>query len=136
MKMTRRTFQSTLLLAAGAGICSVAPAAYAANAPIYRHRLRFRRQGGVYSFWLRIAKPADMSSDVPFTLQLSSDAAGQNVIYTNVHVARAASSHLVRGRIDMAAAGWTRGSPLFAKFLLGEEKASTKVHRLIPLHSD
>lgn len=141
MKMTRRNFHSTLLLAAGAGVCSVAPAAFAANAagaarPSYRHRLRFHRQGGVYSFWLRIVKPGNMSADVPFTLHFATDAAGKNVIHTNLHVARAASSHLVRGRIDMAAAGWTRGSPLFARFLLGEEQTPTKVLRLVPLHAD
>jgi len=145
MKMNRRTFQSTLLLAVGAGICSVAPAANAVthgqsvtqrkSVPPrkYWHRLRFRRQGGIYSFWMRIVKPGNMSADVPFTLQLSTDSAGRNVIYTHEHVARAASSHLVRGRVDLAAAGWKRGSPLFSKFLLGEEKTHGEVRRLEPL---
>jgi hypothetical protein len=55
------------------------------------------------------------------------------VIYTNEHVARAASSHLVRGRIDLAAAGWKPGSPVFSKFLLGEEKTHGVVRRLAPL---
>ena len=147
MKMNRRSFQSTLLLAAGAGICALSSAAHAAAAatkvagppaqaatsPKYRHRLRFRRQGGVYSFWMRIVQPRNMSADVPFTLQLSTDSAGRNVIYRNEHVARAASSHLVRGRIDLEAAGWKRGTPLFSKFLLGEEKTHGVVRRLAPL---
>jgi hypothetical protein len=136
MKMNRRTFQSTLLLAVGAGICSVAPTAFAATSPVYRHRIRFRREGGIYSFWMRVAQPSNMSSDVPFTLQFSTDAAGQKVIYSAAHVARVASSHLVRGRIDMAAAGWTRGSPLYAKFLLGAQQTPAAVKRLIPLPKD
>jgi hypothetical protein len=133
MKMNRRTFQSTLLLAVGAGICSMAPAANAVAPSKYWHRLRFRRQGGVYNFWMRIVNPSNMTSDVPFTLQFSTDSASQNVIYSNAHVARVASSHMVRGRIDLAAAGWKSGSPLFAKFLLGEEKTPGEVRRLVPL---
>jgi hypothetical protein len=130
MKMNRRTFQRTLLLAAGAGLCSTMPVAYAAVPAGYKHRLRFFRQGGAFHLWIRVVKASGASEDVPFTLLLSSDAQGKNVVLTKAHVARAASSHLVRGTIDMTSTGWTSGSPLFARFLVGEGKAPTKVRRL------
>jgi hypothetical protein len=142
MKMNRRTFHSTLFLTAvGAGICSSPPAACAAAAsaaatPSYRHRLRFRRQKGVYDFWIRVANTKSMSADVPFTLQFSTDAAGRNVIQTNAHVSQVRSSHLVRGRIDMSAAGWTEGTPLYARFLMGPEKTPMMVRKLVPLTFD
>lgn len=140
MTMNRRTFQKTLLLAVGAAACvTTLPVVHAATATspsspssLYKYRLKFRRAGGSFNVWIRIVKPSSMSSDVPFTLLLSSDAQGKNVLQTKTHVARAASSHLVRGTIDMRAAGWTTGSPLYARFLLGEEQTRTKARKLRP----
>jgi hypothetical protein len=137
MKISRRNFHTTALLALAAGACSVVPQAYAATPGRYRHRLRFHRQGHTYRFWLRITQQNNLPLDVPYKMLLSTDAKGKTVIHTHSHVSRAAASHIVRGKINMAEAGWTIGSPLYVRLLLGNEQKPTRIRRLLkrPAHA-
>lgn len=86
MKITRRAFQNGALAALlGAGILDIHSAAQAATsiatgAPKYFERLRFFRKGHRFSFWIYLANPASYSSSIPFTLVISTDHAGSNII--------------------------------------------------------
>jgi hypothetical protein len=131
MTINRRTFQKTLLLAlGGAAVLSPFAVQAATRTPTHRHRFRYFRKGSRLSFWLRVAKPRAISADVPFTFLLSIDAGGQNVIQRMPYVARALSSHVVRGSFDLRGTGWTSDTPLFGRVLFTEEGVATRVRRL------
>jgi hypothetical protein len=132
MTLNRRTFQIGLLL--GIGASALPPWAKAqsvqARTPVYRHRLRFTRRGRKLDFWVRVANVKDISADVPFTLQISSDAAGKKVLKAIPHVSLALSSHISRGRIDLTAVTSNFRSPLYGRVIFANGKASKKVRQI------
>jgi hypothetical protein len=130
MTIDRRAFSKNVVLAI---CCAALPSLSGAKdsaAVTYRHRLRFTRKGSKFDFWVRVAKINDVSADVPFTLVISSDAAGQQVLRNVSHVSHAMSSHIARGSIDLKAAGWNSGSPLFGHVVFDNGSATTKVRQL------
>jgi hypothetical protein len=132
MSIDRRTFGIGMAVA----ICGAALPAMAATNPSaaspYRHRLRFIQKGSKFDFWVRVSKSNQVSADVPFTLVLSSDAAGQVVLQKISHVSHSASSHIARGSVDLASAGWSFGTPLYGHVVFDNGAATSKVRRLGP----
>jgi hypothetical protein len=130
MTIDRRAFSKSVVLAL---CCAALPSVSGAKDSVavrYRHRMRFTRQQSKFDFWVRVAKINDVSADVPFTLVISSDAAGQQVLRSVSHVSHAMSSHIARGSIDLQAAGWKTGSPLFGHVIFDNGSAKTKVRQI------
>ena len=129
MRINRRAFQSGLFLA----VCATAlpaPGAAFKSVPIFRHRLRYVRKALMVYFWLRVVRVSSVSSDVPFTLRLYSDAAGNYVLKTIDHVSRAQSSHIVRGAFDMSTTDWRPPARLYGQILFAEDASSTKLRQI------
>lgn len=129
MRITRRTFQSALLLAA----CSTTLPALSASAtqmPTFRHRLRYARKGLMVYFSLRVVRVNSVSSDVPFTLRLYSDAGGNHVLKTSDHISHAQSSHIVRGAFDMSTTDWRPPARLYGQILFAEDGSVTRMRRI------
>jgi hypothetical protein len=130
MTLNRRAFQINLMLAICGSALPTMARAQPTQPAVYRHRLRFIRRGHKLDFWMRVANVKDISADVPFTLQISSDAAGANVLKSVVHVSHALSSHIARGRIDLTAIVSNLRSPLYGRVIFADGKASKKVRQI------
>lgn len=130
MTINRRTFQISLMLAICGSALSTLAGAQSAQRAVYRHRFRFSRRGQKLDFWLRVVNVKDVSADVPFTLLISSDAAGQNVLKRISHVSHALSSHISRGSIDLSVVSPNLRSPLYGQMIFSEGNLSTKVRQI------
>jgi len=136
MRINRRTFQTTLLLAiGGASLASLRTANAAPATVTYRHRLRLQVKGSQVAFWLRVAGPGTATDDVPFTLTVSSDPDGNNVVRRITHVAHAASSHIVRGSFNLNGTSWKPGAPLFGSVAFAGGKVATKTRQMKALQA-
>jgi len=137
--MNRRELQTSLLIAAAACGASVVPfggasADISLNQAVqqgYRYRLRYSRKQNAYSFWIRLRDSTKLDSDVPFRLNLSTDARGANLLTSRATIARAADSHIVRMQVlNLSQAGWTPGAPIYAQLQVGSSDYTSKVWKL------
>jgi len=136
MRINRRTFQTTLLLAiGGASLASLSAANEAPAAVFYRHRLRLQIKGSEVEYWLRVAGPGTATADVPFVLTVSLNPDGSNVVRRITHVSLAAASHIMRGKFSLNDTAWKVGAPLFGSVAFADGKATTKVRQMKALPS-
>lgn len=130
--ISRRKFQSGLIFVICGSSLPLFAAASESPKAIYRHRLRYTRQGYQLYFWMRVANVGSISSDVPFTLRLLADPQGKQLLKSFSHVSRSRASHIVRADIDVTGTSWKPGSPLYCQVIFDEANLSTKVRKLTP----
>jgi hypothetical protein len=131
--VTRRAFHGLCISGLGLGLMPLIEGASNISARSYAVRFHYWGRGKLFQFWTRVRNPSNSSDDVPLTLVLSADKGGQRILRTKTYVARAARSHIVRGRLNLNGISTPSAkSPIYCQMLLGQAGLTTKVVRLPP----
>lgn len=110
--------------AARADLCDVGQSACASQAAArsrYSAKVRYYNKHKLVQYWARIKDAADSNADVPITVKLATDKAGQQVIASKSGIGHAAQSHIVRGSFLLGKGSIQRGSTFYCHVFAGAD---------------